>query len=105
MSHPSAGQSSRHAPVLLKHASSATLVCLTSPAFLVSSTNIMCDTMMTCLFVWAVVLWFGGLEKRRRSRLCAAALLCAAAALTKYFAITLVPLLLAYTTARRRRPD
>ena len=35
----------------------ATLTAVLTPVFLVSSTNVMCDTMMVCFWVWAVVCW------------------------------------------------
>lgn len=39
----------------------AALATLLTPVFLVSSTNVMCDTLMLCLWVWAVVWWDRGL--------------------------------------------
>src|SRR4030042_529904 len=43
----------------------ATLAAVLTPGFLVSSTNIMCDTMMLAFWVWAVFLWIRGVEKNR----------------------------------------
>jgi 4-amino-4-deoxy-L-arabinose transferase-like glycosyltransferase len=76
---------------------------LLTPGFLVSSTNLMCDTMMLAFWITATILWIEGLERERPSLLIAAGLLIALCALTKYFGIALVPLLLVYTLARRRR--
>ncbi len=76
---------------------------LATPAFLVSSTNVMADTLMLCLFVWAVVIWNQGLERSHPLDLAVAAILIAAAVVTKYFAASLVPLLLTYTIAKERR--
>src|SRR4029078_375773 len=54
--------------------------------------------------VWSVDCWLRGLEERHSYwLLLLASLLFAAAALTKYFGVSLVPLLAAYTVARERR--
>lgn len=81
----------------------AALVALVTPAFLVSSSNVMCDTMMVALWTWAVGLWVEGLKPGSSRWLFLAALLIAAAALTKYFAMCLIPLLAVYTVVRYRR--
>jgi 4-amino-4-deoxy-L-arabinose transferase-like glycosyltransferase len=41
----------------------AALVTLFMPAFLVSSTTVMCDTAMLALWMWALVLWLEGLDE------------------------------------------
>jgi 4-amino-4-deoxy-L-arabinose transferase-like glycosyltransferase len=76
---------------------------LLAPAFLVSSTSVMCDTLMLAFWVWAIVLWTDGLERGSSRRLAGSVVLIALAALTKYFAICLVPLLLVYSLVKRRR--
>jgi 4-amino-4-deoxy-L-arabinose transferase-like glycosyltransferase len=81
-------------------ASCATLL---TPAFLVSSTSVMCDTLLLAFWVWAIVLWTDGLERASSRRLAGSAVLIALAALTKYFGICLVPLLLVYSLVQRRR--
>ena len=81
----------------------AGLVVVTSPVFIVSSTNVMCDTLMTCLWIWAIVLWLAGLDRSSHWRLALAAVLIALAALTKYFALCLIPLLALYTLTRSYR--
>jgi hypothetical protein len=73
----------------------ATLIGILTPVFLVSSTNVMCDTLMLCLWVWAIVYWRRGLE--RPALLAVASVLTILCALTKYFGVSLIPLLLAYT--------
>jgi hypothetical protein len=83
---------------------SAALVALVTPAFLVSSTNLMCDTTMLCLWTWVIALWVRGLNTAKDGWLAAASLLIAAAALTKYFAISLIPLLAVYTILREHKP-
>jgi 4-amino-4-deoxy-L-arabinose transferase-like glycosyltransferase len=82
----------------------AALTTLATPAFLVSSTNVMCDTLMLAFWVWAVHLWIDGLARRKLTVLCLAGLFIALGTLTKYFAISLVPLLFLYAVVERRRP-
>ncbi len=81
----------------------AALAAAFTPVFLVSSTTVMCDVLMLCAFVWAVVLWIRGLRGSRPGLLAASAVLALAAGLAKYFGIALVPLLIAYGVARERR--
>src|SRR5262249_14937452 len=45
----------------------AALFVIISPAFLVSSTTIMCDTMMLAFWVWALVWWDRGLRSESHS--------------------------------------
>ena len=80
----------------------AALALLCAPVFMVSSTTVMCDVMMVAFWVWAVVYWLRGLDNHQPAFLALAGLLVGAAALTKYFGIALVPLLLAYSLARRK---
>ena len=86
-----------------RQAVSAALVALLTPAFLVSSTDLMCDTMMVCLWIWAIALWVKGLKSAKGQWLGVASLMIAGAALTKYFAISLIPLLAVYTVLRDRK--
>ncbi|MFN4258544.1 MAG: glycosyltransferase family 39 protein [Gemmataceae bacterium] len=81
----------------------ATLATLLTPVFLVSATNIMCDTMMLCFWVWTIVAWDAGLRQRRGIWLYTAGVLIAVTTLTKYFGISLVPLLAVYAVAVDRR--
>ena len=76
---------------------------LFTPVYLVSSTTVMCDTLLLAFWVWAVVLWTEGLAEGGSWRLVASALLIALAALTKYFGICLVPLLFVYGLVLKRR--
>jgi 4-amino-4-deoxy-L-arabinose transferase-like glycosyltransferase len=81
----------------------AALAAVATPAFLVSSTNVMCDVLLVACWVWAVELWIRGIERRRFSLLLLSGVLIALAALTKYFGVALVPLLLVDGLARNRR--
>jgi 4-amino-4-deoxy-L-arabinose transferase-like glycosyltransferase len=81
----------------------AALAALFTPVFLVSATGLMCDTLMLAFWVWAVVFWVRGVDEGRFLPLCLAGALAGLAFLTKYFAVSLVPLLAAYALARRPR--
>jgi len=91
-----AGRFTRH-PLL------AALVLLLSPAFLVSATSVMCDVPMLAFWVWAAILWTEGCQSERAPFLITSAILMGACALTKYFGAALIPLLLAYSLARKCR--
>jgi 4-amino-4-deoxy-L-arabinose transferase-like glycosyltransferase len=81
-------------------AAAATLL---TPGFLVSSTNVMCDVPMSAAWILAVILWLEGLDREKPGLLAVSSLMMALGALTKYFGMALIPLLLVYTMARRRR--
>jgi 4-amino-4-deoxy-L-arabinose transferase-like glycosyltransferase len=76
---------------------------LFTPVYLVSSTTVMCDTLLLAFWVWAVVLWIEGMDKGDSRRLAGSALLIALAALTKYFGVCLILLLFTYSLVFRRR--
>jgi 4-amino-4-deoxy-L-arabinose transferase-like glycosyltransferase len=86
-----------------QHPHIATLMAVLTPVFLLSSTNVMADTMMLAFYVWAVALWVRGLEENRSLYLLIASILIALSALTKYFGMTLVPLLIMYSLVLKRR--
>lgn len=79
----------------------ATLAGVLTPVFLISSTSVMCDTLMLCFWVWAIVCWRRGLDQP--GWLIVSAVLISLCALTKYFGVSLIPLLLVYTLLARRR--
>lgn len=76
-----------------------------TPAFVVSSTNVMSDVAMLALYVWSVAWWVEGVQTDRRRCFALSAMFAALALLTKYFAVSLVPLLAVYTLTRRRGWD
>jgi 4-amino-4-deoxy-L-arabinose transferase-like glycosyltransferase len=80
----------------------AVFVGVLTPGFLVSSTNIMCDTMMLAFWVWAIYYWLTGIEQNKKKNLFLSAILITLSALTKYFAISLLPLLFVYTIFKKR---
>lgn len=81
----------------------ATIIGLASPVFLVSSTTIMSDVLMLCLWVWAVYFWVSGTKEQRPIKLFVASVLIAAACLSKYYGATLIPLLFCYSLLRARK--
>jgi hypothetical protein len=76
---------------------------LLTPGVLVSATSVMSDVMMLAFWTWAAVLWMEGFDEGKWSYLVASSLLLTLAALTKYFGLCLLPLLLVYSVARKRR--
>jgi 4-amino-4-deoxy-L-arabinose transferase-like glycosyltransferase len=80
----------------------AALAGILNPAFLVSCTTLMSDIPMLAFWIWAVVFWLYGLKKDRSFYLLIAAVLVCLSTLSKYFGISLVPLLLAYSLAEKR---
>jgi hypothetical protein len=85
------------------HPFAAALATLCCPVFLLTSTGLMCDTMMAALWVWTIFFWMDGLEHENPRRLLLATTLLAACSLTKYFGVCLIPLLAAYSLAQQRR--
>jgi 4-amino-4-deoxy-L-arabinose transferase-like glycosyltransferase len=79
----------------------ATLIALLTPVFLLSSATVMCDTMMLAGYVWAVVLWLRGMRSDSQGCLILAAFLVAVCSLTKYFGMSLIPLLAIYSLSAR----
>lgn len=75
----------------------AALLALATPAFLVSSTTLMCDVVMLAFWVWAVFFWVKGVEDQSSFSLLFSGILIALASLTKYFGVSLIPLLAAYS--------
>ncbi len=77
---------------------------LVSPVFWVSATTLMSDVPMLALWLWAVECWLRGLERGAVRWYAVSSVLISLALLTKYFGAALLPLLLAYTLVRERRP-
>jgi hypothetical protein len=87
-----------------RHPSLAALATLFTPVFMVSGMTVMCDMLMLAFWVWAVIFWVEGMERNDFGFLALSGLLIALAALTKYYGMSLLPLLLAYGLFRLRRP-
>ena len=81
----------------------AALTLLFTPVFLVSSTNVMCDTMMLAFWLWAFVFWDTAIRNDSLGWAMLAGVFAAACALTKYFGVCLLPLMLVYAIAKKPR--
>jgi 4-amino-4-deoxy-L-arabinose transferase-like glycosyltransferase len=81
----------------------AGLATLLTPGFVVSSTTVMCDTMMLAFWILGACIWLEGLDREQPAMLAAAGILIAVSTLTKYFGAALIPLLLIYSLLLRRR--
>lgn len=82
----------------------ATLVSISTPVFLLSSTTVMCDILMLAFWVFAVNFWKRGIQRNCIASLVMASLFITACVLTKYYGISLVPLLFVYSLAEKRKP-
>lgn len=80
----------------------AALIGISTPAFLVSATQVMSDVPMTACWLWAMHLWMRGVDKEDRLSLVAGAALIGVGALTKYYALSLLPLLTVHTLLQGR---
>ncbi|MBN2456012.1 MAG: glycosyltransferase family 39 protein [Sedimentisphaerales bacterium] len=74
-----------------------------TPVFLVSSTNVMCDTMMLTFWVWAAFTWVWGMDEKKWYGLLISTVFIAACALTKYFGVSLILLLFVYSLMKKRK--
>ena len=83
----------------------AAILAIFNPIFLVSSTSVMTDTTMVAFYVWAIFLWREGLKNERAAYLFISAIFITLSSLTKYFGLTLIPLLFVFTLAERRKFD
>lgn len=81
----------------------AALIGALTPAFLVSSSSVMCDVMMLAFWVWAILLWLRGIEKNNHVLLLGSAFLIAASALTKYYGMVLIGFLPLYAFFKKRK--
>lgn len=81
----------------------ATLLTIFTPVFLISASHVMCDVMHLAFWLWAIHYWLLGLEEKKWHFLVLGSLLLTGATLTKYFGLSLLPLLFVYTVARNRR--
>ncbi|MFC1844667.1 glycosyltransferase family 39 protein [Thermodesulfobacteriota bacterium] len=75
----------------------ASLITISSPVFLVTATTIMSDTLMLAFYLWAMIFWIIGRKENKTFLLPIAAFSICLATFTKYFGVTLIPLLIIYT--------
>ena len=81
----------------------AALLMLFTPVFLVSATTVMSDVWLLAFWIWSIDCWLGALERNAWWLYAVSSALAAAAALTKYFGLSLVPLLFVFTLVHDRR--
>ena len=83
----------------------ATIIAVLTPAYLVSSSTLMCDVPMLSLWIWTLVFWERALaEKASRWRYLGIGVLAGLTVLTKYSALTtLLPMMLLLGVLRVRR--
>jgi 4-amino-4-deoxy-L-arabinose transferase-like glycosyltransferase len=86
-----------------RHPTTAALVAVLSPVFLVSATTVMCDTMLLAFWVWSLYCLERGLEEKRPGFYWLAGVLAGLATLTKFPGLALCPLFVAYALVRHRR--
>ena len=79
------------------------LIVATAPVFVLSGTTVMCDMLLLAFWVWSLFFWLEGFQQGNGPKMFLAALLIAAASLTKYFGLSLTPLLMVYSLMERRR--
>ena len=82
----------------------AALLTLCAPVTVVTAGNIMLDLPMSAFFTAAIAAWCAGMQRNRTGLLVAAGVFAGLSALSKYFGLSLVPLLFVYTLASRNRP-
>lgn len=81
----------------------ASMLAIITPAFLVSSTNVMAEIVMLFFYVWALYFWMTGLESGRSRLMILGALCIAGATLSKYYGLSLIPLLVLYSLLEKKR--
>ncbi|MDU0460020.1 MAG: glycosyltransferase family 39 protein [Geobacteraceae bacterium] len=81
----------------------AALVVFCTPAYFILANYVTCDMSMLAAWIWAVILWRRAMLADDFRLYLLSSLLISVAALTKYFGIALIPLLLVYSLAVRRR--
>jgi 4-amino-4-deoxy-L-arabinose transferase-like glycosyltransferase len=80
----------------------AAFLALFTPVFLVSATTVMCDVLMLAFWIWALVFWVEGTERKRPAYFALAVLMMTLAALTKYFGACVIPLAIVWSIGRKR---
>ncbi len=80
----------------------AALLTLIAPVFMVSGAMVMCDMFMLSFWIWAVNFWLKGIDEGRHGFLALSAVFISLAFLSKYFGVTLIPLLAAYTLYKKK---
>jgi 4-amino-4-deoxy-L-arabinose transferase-like glycosyltransferase len=77
---------------------------IATPAFLVSSTNVMAEIVMMAFYVWAIIAWMHAMDTDDNFYYMIGMLLLVCSALAKYFGVSLIPLFIVYTVIVKRKP-
>lgn len=88
---------------LCGHPLFATCLCVLTPGFLVSASNVMCEPLMLTCYTWSIVFWMRGLDEERWGWLVLGTVVLCLGILTKFIVVTALPLMAAYTILRERR--
>ncbi len=81
----------------------AALIASFTPAFMISSTNVMSDVLMLSFYVSGIALWIHGLRRNKPWFLLSSALLIGLSALAKYYGATALLLVTVYTLFEKRK--
>lgn len=76
---------------------------LAAPGFLVSATSVMSDVPMLAAWLFAVIFWRRGIREEKLGWLAVSSALIGVCSLTKYFGVSLIPLLFLYSVWSKRR--
>ena len=79
------------------------VITIVSPGFLLSATSVMSDVPMLALWLLSIICWKKGIEQSKVLLLVSSAVLIGVCSLTKYFGVSLIPLLFLYSVWRERR--
>jgi 4-amino-4-deoxy-L-arabinose transferase-like glycosyltransferase len=91
------GQDMTRSPVL------AACLTLVAPGFLVSATSVMSDVPMLAAWLFAVIFWRRGIREGKLGWLAVSSAFIGVCSLTKYFGVSLIPLLFLYSVWSKRR--
>lgn len=80
----------------------STLLLVSTPAFIVSSTNIMPDVALLAFYLAAVCIFIYGIDNENKLLVMVSGLIGGLASLTKYTGLTLIPLFFFYSLLKRR---
>jgi len=83
----------------------ATLYSMLTPAVLVSGLTVMSDMLMAAFYAWAIYLWVHGIGQKKALLLPLSMLCVAGSFLSKYYGMTSLLVILAYTLFRERKPS
>ena len=91
------GRDMTRSPVL------AACLTLAAPGFLVSATSVMSDVPMLAAWLFAVIFWRRGIREGKLGWFAVSSALIGVCSLTKYFGVSLIPLLFLYSVWSKRR--